>query len=221
MGMAFLPQRVLASNPGSNSIEWDTFLKEMKKLADGFASGETGQGIVAEHGIYLLQQLVIDSTQFETAVNDAFESGNQYWLWQRMVKEDHINGGILNIDSDRVVQLHDHPGATGMLRIISGETEIWQFDQVASSVGSDGNKTAELKRVSRRVLKPGDTAVLTPDSGNIHALRAVSKHCSMLDLFIPPYQTSRRSWYEPIDKDWFNRKFLTCRSIPQYEYTKA
>jgi hypothetical protein len=202
-------------------MSWDSFVVQMKQLADTDASRKTDTKSLAEHGLRLLRQLRLDTAEFEAAVNEAYESGNQYWMWQRLLKEKHINGGILSIERERLVPLHDHPGASGMVRIISGAAEIWQYDVVASSAGPDGNKSAELKRVSHRILRQADTAVLTPESGNIHALSAVSEQCSMLDFFIPPYKRSRRSWYEPIDNDWFNRKSISCRSIPQHEYTMA
>ena len=220
-GMALLPDTILARDRLPGSIGWDSFLAQMKQLADAVARDKIDHVLTARRGMEFLQHLNIDTTEFEIAVNESYETGNQYWMWQRMLKQANINGGILNIDRGRLVPLHDHPGATGMLRIISGETEVWQFDRVASSTGPDGKKVDELTRVLHRTLRPGDTAVLTPDVGNIHALRAVSEQCSMLDFFIPPYKRSQRSWYEPIDNNWFNSENITCRSIPQHEYAKA
>ena len=218
LGLALLPERMLASNRQPLSIVWEPFIAQMKRLADDAAGDKINHKLIALQGKQLLQQLNIDSAEFAAAVNEAFESGNQYWVWQRMVKQENINGGILNIDREQLVQLHDHPGATGMLRILSGEAEVWQFDQVRLNTGSDGRNVAELKRVSHRILSSGDTAVLTPDVGNIHALKAVSKQCSMLDFFIPPYKRSRRSWYQPVNKDWYGRETITCLSIPQHEF---
>ena len=220
-GLACWPNRMLAGYQQQDLVSWYSFVVQIKQLADAAASGKTDSKSLAEHGLRLLRQLRLDTAEFEAAVNEAYESGNKYWTWQRLLKEKHINGGILSIERERLVPLHDHPGASGMVRIISGAAEIWQYDVVDSSAGPDGNKFAELKRVSRRILKPGDTAVLTPESGNIHALRAVSEQCSMLYFFIPPYKRSRRSWYEPIDIDWFNRKLISCRSSAQHEYTMA
>ena len=219
LGLVLLPHEVLASDIQSNTIGWNTFLAEMRKLADSNTTGKSGQINIAGNAVVFLQQLDMSSAEFKTAVNEAYETGNRYWLWQRMIKEHNINGGILNIGSEQPVMLHDHPGATGVLRIISGETEVWQFDKIASGIGHQGTTTAELKRVFHRVLKPGDTAVLTPYKGNIHALRAISKQCIMLDFFIPPYKTSQRNWYQPLDNDWSGSETITCRSIPQHEFS--
>ena len=109
-----------------------------------------------------------------------------------------------------------------MVRVISGETEVWLFDEIKAEKGkADDSGIVELVCLSRRVLKPGDTAVLTPDKGNIHALKAVSQQCSMLDFFIPPYQRSQRNWYQPLATDWFDKEKVACRKIPQHAYSEA
>lgn len=218
-----LPAKVMAVAEQKN-ISWSEFQAQMTALAATGANRNIDQKAVSERGMQYLKQLEIHSSEFKDAVDASYETGNRYWLWQRMIKAQNINGGILNIDSDQLVQLHDHPGAAGMVRIISGEVEAWQFDVLAQNERAKGageQGVAELVLVSHRILKAGDMAVLTPDRGNIHALRAISKQCRMLDFFIPPYQRSQRNWYEPLAENWFNKKRVTCRKIPQHVYTKA
>ena len=222
---SLLPAKVLATAELKN-ISWSEFRGHMTALAATAENRELDQKAVAERGMRYLKQLDIQSSEFKDAVDASYETGNRYWLWQRMIKGQNINGGILNIDSDQLVQLHDHPGATGMVRIISGEVEAWQFDVLMQDKekkgkGADGRDIAELTRVSHRILKAGDMAVLTPEKGNVHALRAISKQCRMLDFFIPPYQRSERSWYEPLAESWFNEDRVACIKIPQHAYTEA
>lgn len=218
LAVTLWPAALLAGKVRANTLAWHAFVSHMKQLAAEYGNGITGSDVVAARGQHYLQRLNTASAEFESAVDESYETGNRFWTWQRMLKQENINGGVLTVDHEQHVQLHDHPGATGILRILSGKLEIWQFDRHASTTSSDGDEIAELTRVSHRVLGPGDTAVLTPGSGNIHALRAVSTDCSMLDVFIPPYNRSERSWYEPLDNDWENRETLACRCIPQHEF---
>lgn len=234
--LLLLPGRAIAAAGSSSlatpgqadtaAIGWAEFLARMNALADAHAYSKVDQQVVVADGLRNLQQLDIGDTQFQRAIEDAYETGNRYWLWQRMIKQQNINGGILNISSGQLVQLHDHPGATGLLRIIEGEAEVWQFDATSQS-GAGETKTADnqpieqLIRVSHAILTPGDTAVLTPEKGNIHALRSVSRECRMLDFFIPPYQRNQRSWYEPLVDDWFDKETIACRRIPQDAYEKV
>ena len=122
----FLPGRAFSAS--SNGVSWSTFHAQMTALAEAEGRRQIDQKGVAELGMQYLKSLDISSAEFKSAIADSYESGNRYWLWQRMIKGQNINGGILNIDSDQLVQLHDHPGAIGMVRIISGEVEAWQFD---------------------------------------------------------------------------------------------
>lgn len=211
-----MPRYIWANVTTKTRIFWPEFYSHMNRLADSFSKDETHLLAVEEECLAYLENLDVSDTTFINAVNEAYETGNQYWLWQRMIKQPNLNGGILTIESSQFVQLHDHPGATGILRVTSGEVEIWQFDEI-----NEKNEITTLKRTSHRLLKAGDTAILKPSSGNIHALQAVSKECSMLDFFIPPYKRSQRSWYEPIDNAWFEKQEITCKKISQQNYMDA
>ena len=101
-----------------------------------------------------------------------------------------------------------------MVRVLTGEVEVWQFDRPVTAIGEPEGQ-AILERVTHRVMQPGDIAVLSPDSGNIHALRARSGTCSMLDYFIPPYERSNRIWYQPVDDNWHNMSRINCQCVSE------
>ncbi len=214
-----LPGTTLAANGGRGHISWQSFQEQMHKLAELHSLGLIEQGELSMRGMGILQRLDTVSPDYTQAVAQSFESGNRYWLWQRLLKSRNLNGGILNIEQKQMVQLHDHPGATGMVRILSGEVEVWQFDEAGSANNDEG--VVELVLAGRRLLRPGDMAILSPHRGNIHALRAISDECRMLDFFIPPYRRSERHWFEPLSDSWFDLKKVACRKIPQEIYTKA
>ena len=216
-----LPGTVLASVDSRKRLSWENFQTQMTNLVEEKISDFLSQRQVANAGLQILRQLDIHSVEFAHAVDESYESGNRYWLWQRLMKQRNINGGILNIDNEQMVQLHDHPGAIGMVRIISGEAEAWQFDETRRHGAEKKQNEVELLRVVRKILRPGDTAILTPDKGNIHALRSVTKECRMLDFFIPPYEISQRSWFEPMVDNWFDMKKISCRKKPHNVYNKA
>lgn len=214
--MLLLPQRLLSA--ATRGDDWESFIDGMCRLAASHADGVASEKAVAVHGTRLLQQLDVSNAGFAEAVSAAYETGNRFWLWQRLTREPVLNGGILTVARGRDVPLHDHPGATGLLRVLAGELEVWQFDRLPVNGSQLHDGLADLQRVSHRVLRPGDTAVLSPAHGNIHALRARSSECSMLDYFIPPYRRSTRSWYEPLDAGWTSGEHITCRCIPETEF---
>jgi len=217
LATALLPAGVTAGMRMDRPTSWTQYLREVKQLASAYDDRTITQGDMAARGVQLLRQLDTTDNAFQTAVHASWESGNRFWLWQRLTKESTVKGGILNIERDQDVPLHDHPGATGMVRVLTGEVEVWQFDRAVKAADRSGDH-AVLELVTHRVMQPGDIAVLSPDSGNIHALRARSKQCSMLDYFIPPYKRSERTWYQPVDDDWHDKARISCESISEDEF---
>ena len=212
---AMLPGAVIAGITGPPPLTWMDYLAEMKRLASAHANRTVTQDDVATRGMQLIRQLDVADPALQDAALSAFESGNRFWLWQRLTRESGIKGGVLNIEQGEDIPLHDHPGATGMVRVLSGEVEVWQCDPPPAT----GEDQVVLERVPHRILPPGDTAVLSPNSGNIHALRARSKTCRMLDYFIPPYVRRERNWFLPVDENWSNRQRITCQRIPEDDFT--
>ncbi len=197
-----------------HSINWLVFIGRMELLARSHHFGRKSYSQVAKEGIELLSSLNLDSHSYRKAVEDSYESGNRFWLWNRLYKQSKMLGGILTI-GDEMVPLHDHPGAVGMVRIVSGRARVWQFEVFKDN---KDNKEATLKLINSTILNPGDTAYLSPNFGNIHALQALGGECSMLDFFIPPYNRSERNWYEPLNNNWKNKQLVDCKVIPDYEY---
>lgn len=200
---------------GAQTMNWEQFVSAMRSLVRHAGKGQASAQTLGEAGLQLMQRLDVDGPEFTSALEQSWESGNSFWLWQRLLRERGLLGGVLNIEQGNDVPLHDHPGATGMLRILSGEAEVWQYDVVSDG---DAEAGAVLRRVSHHILRPGDTAVLYPELGNIHALRALSAECRMLDCFVPPYARAMRSWYEPEAVDWRVRERIQCRRIPEQEF---
>jgi len=208
---------VTAAMSVDSPLAWPQYLHEMKQLAAGYTGRTATQADIAAQGIQLLRQLDTSDRSFLAAINDSYESGNRFWLWQRLTKESAIKGGILTIEHDQDVPLHDHPGATGMVRVLTGEVEVWHFDRAARTADNSADH-AVLELVTHRVMGPGDIAILSPDNGNIHALRARSQTCRMLDYFIPPYERSERTWYLPVDHDWHDKAHIRCESISENDF---
>jgi hypothetical protein len=212
-----MPGSVTAGMRMQRPLSWTDYLREVKQLASAYGDRTITQTAMAARGVRLLQQLDTTDNAFQTAVHTSWESGNRFWLWQRLTKESTVKGGILTIERAHDVPLHDHPGATGLVRVLSGEVEAWQFDPAVKTTDGSGDHVA-LELVTHRVMQPGDIAVLSPDSGNIHALRARSKQCSMLDYFIPPYERSERTWYQPVNNDWHDKARISCVSISENDF---
>jgi len=209
------PSASFANGNARGGLSWPDFIEGMERLAAEHHQQRKSARQVQAEGIDFLKRLDVGSATFRDAVDQSYESGNRFWLWQRMAKQPKMLGGILTIDAEPV-PLHDHPGAVGMVRILSGAATVWQYDRVSPP---DGKGLSVLKRTKKAVLKPGDIGVLGPHDGNIHALQATTTNCRMLDFFIPPYRRQNRSWYMPQNEAWHEQKEIVCRVVPESEFT--
>ena len=218
LATALLPWTVAAGTRADKPLLWADYLDALQQLASAHANRAVTQRHLATRATQLLQQLDLSDSTFQAALDASHESGNRFWHWQRLTKESTIKGGVLTIVQDQDVPLHDHPGATGMVRVLTGEVEVWQFDRPVAAPAGPTDSRAVLERACRRVMRPGDIATLSPASGNIHALRARSSTCSMLDYFIPPYVRSKRTWFQPVDTDWFDQTRILCRCIHENDF---
>ena len=93
---ALLPLRSYAiAGTNNGKLDWQAFLSKMQQLAADQMNMQPG--LTSQRGIEYLKQLDVTGNEFHNAIDAAYESGNHYWLWQRMIKQHNINGGILNI----------------------------------------------------------------------------------------------------------------------------
>ena len=210
---------LIAATNNVGALSWPAFTERLKELSQRFAARRIDQQEMERQGLALIARLDTGSASFKQAEADSFESGNAFWLWQRMIRTTRLDGGILNIDRSQMIPLHDHPNATGMVRIMSGEAELWKFERLDEDRHRPG--AAELRLIDHGVLRPGETAIVTPQGGNIHALRSLSAECRMLDFFIPPFDRRTLLYFKPDEKNWFDKTQLSCRAIPRTEFVPA
>ena len=145
-----MPWEAIAGISASNMHSWLYFQAGMKNLAAAYTNRGIGQPEMAARGLQLLQQLDMADNAFQAAIFSSYESGNRFWLWQRLTKDAGINGGILNIEQTQDVPLHDHPGATGMIRMLEGEVEVWQYDRSDEAAGTMADGQVVLQRTGHR-----------------------------------------------------------------------
>jgi len=211
LALSIVPHTVLAKLSEPELQSWEQFITAMRQLSRQHQSDKW----IAERGMMLMKLLDVQSKDFAREVANAWESGNRFWFWQRLSREPGLLGGVLSIEKGQDIPMHDHPGATGIVRILEGQAEVWQYDVVDRS---DPSGHVILKRHLYRRLKPGDTAALLPNEGNIHTLRASTAECRMLDYFIPPYQRLERKWYTPISHQWSEKDTVRCKETPEQEF---
>ncbi len=91
--------------------------------------------------------------------------------------------------------LHDHPGMTGLLRVLTGRLVVRSFDWVRQT--EDGGIARLTDR--REITPDDDVLVLYPDAGNLHEVVA-AEESAFLDVFFPYYSSDRPCTYYSLEE---------------------
>lgn len=127
------------------------------------------------------------------------------WGWELLAELGSMKVGLMTVDADNPIGLHDHPGSSGAQLVLAGEVRVVQYQHSPVSplsplslVSKSGSKRCNLERVSESLLSKADSAAFTPDFGNIHELVSTQQQTIILNLVLNPYNEADRNWYFPI-----------------------
>lgn len=121
------------------------------------------------------------------------------WRWRPKMDTNQLRIGFLTLHENKSVPIHDHPGSSGLLVILKGRLLVQQFQR--SDSNSSTRRTIELTRTEEHEAGPGEFAIISPDHGNIHSIRAIEGPCFVLDILLSPYSERERGWYMSIDNN--------------------
>ena len=119
------------------------------------------------------------------------------WGWQPYLDNRDVRIGLLTLDKNIPIPIHDHPGAVGMLVVLEGTVQINHY-QLLNTVESDRFKTAQLQLLIEHEFSARQYAFILPNEGDIHSLESVTDSCVVLDMLLTPYDESQRRWYMPV-----------------------
>lgn len=97
-----------------------------------------------------------------------------------LLATDTSRASLRVIHPERSIPLHDHPGAYGVQRVVVGEAEVSAYHRVAIPASSKDVTLLEQGPLVR--LKQDQQTFFTPYSRNLHAIRAISPRCIMLNI---------------------------------------
>ncbi len=116
------------------------------------------------------------------------------WLWYPLQEGEWARVGLLTVTADHPLPLHDHPGSSGLLLVLSGEVRVRQFD-IAGVVWQ--RSRVGLQHRSDCSLAKYEISAFRAYCGNIHGIEALSERAILLDLLLHPCHDAMRSWYFP------------------------
>lgn len=91
--------------------------------------------------------------------------------------------------------LHDHPGMTGIIKVVYGTIKITSYkarDRVLTLEEHSNLNAIPVTRLPDVVVdSSSDCQVLNPYDGNFHMLQSVGDDAAMFDILAPPYDENR------------------------------
>jgi len=114
--------------------------------------------------------------------------------------------GVFIIQSGRSIPLHDHPGMTGIIKVLYGTINIRSYDPCKQNDIKYPPSSISLDHLPLRVYKNDDVTAtpesgcqtITVDSGCYHAIDAVGGDAAFLDILSPSYIGVDCTYY----KEW-------------------
>lgn len=120
-------------------------------------------------------------------------------MWSTLHQDEGTKAGLLCIDRNSPVPMHDHPGSAGVQMLLCGEVSLEQFNP--ESTNERSVRAVKLRRHRCATLHPGNISYFTATAGNIHHLHSRTRRSILLCLLIRPYQEAQRAWYFPLETD--------------------
>lgn len=127
---------------------------------------------------------------------DSIGRGSPTWS-SLLYSDDKVDGGLLAVYRDKPVPFHDHPGALGVLLVLSGAINIRYAEHVGQQ-DSAGPVELQITRVRQRL--PGEVCWFSANERNIHQLEAATANTVMLVVHMSHSENIQKSFYFPIGK---------------------
>ena len=147
-----------------------------------------------------LEQALTSRQDFQHAVLSAsvcLPQQERPWRFLPLLDMPTLRAGVLTLFRFGPVPLHDHPGAYGMQRVLSGRVRVGCYEQ--GVVSEESERLVWLARTAAHELSAGESSCYFPERGNLHELVSLSSRSVLLTMTIRPCREQERSWYFPVN----------------------
>ena len=135
---------------------------------------------------------------------------NKQHLISSVFKSDFLHVKLISMTPERSLPLHDHPGTSGSMMVISGRVHAIACEQEAPR---NGNQTrCLLKVVKNTTLYTGDSCCFTETQQNIHSFKALTERAVIIIAHVNPFATNQQSYFFPASpQQKLNTQIMTQR----------
>ena len=164
-----------------------------------------GEGVLpqAKYTDFLGQLTVFLNQAFQAAsvlqsssramMNAVPRQNDSPWDWFLLHQDEDVRCGVVAVDPNRPVPVHDHTCSSGILLVLEGHLVEHCFELDTSSEASTG--LVKLIPGETRHLDPGQWGLHLPGRNNVHSLSASGRPAIALSIQFNPGNDKARSWF--------------------------
>ena len=164
---------------------------------------EMGSGLPCGAGLPALLSEIQDKLSEQARYQQLLEQADscspsleRSWQNQPLIDTPQLRVGLLTVFRFSSIPLHDHPGACGLQKVLSGRIRVTHYDQESGLENSE--RVVWLNRKAVREYAVGELAFYYRHSENLHEVTSVSTKSILLNMVVRPYDEKKRSWYFPV-----------------------
>lgn len=120
---------------------------------------------------------------------------NKQHLVSSIFKSDFLNVKLISMTPERSLPLHDHPGTSGSMMVLSGRVHAIACDQ--DNLEDKTQAHSQLKIVADKTLSTGDSSCFTKTHHNIHSFKALTERAVIIIVHVNPFAVAQQSYFFP------------------------
>lgn len=111
-----------------------------------------------------------------------------------LFNKDFLRVNLIAIKPEHNLPLHDHPGSSGSMMVISGDVRTIVCKQEKLSVNTK-QSSCMLTVVENKIFPTGEISCFTRDQHNIHSIEAVTDRAVIMVVHTSPFALDQQTYF--------------------------
>jgi hypothetical protein len=172
------------------NCEWEQFHANFEKHTGHIddLNEWTQPAMLTLHSLLLLRSEY--QYALERAMNEKITNHN---LVIPLFNNGLLRANLVSITPEQSLPLHDHPGSSGAVLVISGEIRATACERVATP--NNNQLRVMLTTVEKKIFTKNKTSCFTKEQQNIHSFEALTERAVLMVIHTPPFEAIQQSYF--------------------------
>jgi hypothetical protein len=110
-----------------------------------------------------------------------------------LFENDFLRVNLISIKKERALPMHDHPGSSGAMMVISGKVHAIAFEEEKSA---DNTQSSNILTITdSKIASVNETGCFTEDQYNIHSIKALTNRAVLMVIHTPPFAANQQTFF--------------------------